>query len=104
MTDGLCYVYQSSNTIYAYPDLSCTDGELLPDYNATTRETYYITGGRLVKSSSSTHNNNYGSNNYVAHIYHGESFLDYNSLILPCTAFVICFMLIIYRWFFRLRG
>lgn len=108
MQDGLCYIQYNSNTIYAFPNLSCTEGNLLPSYTSTVRETYYIYGGRYILSNrqtvTSTGGGNYSS--YVSHIANNQSFyaLDFNYLILPATLFVLALWSCIYKWFIRMRG
>lgn len=107
MQDGLCYIQYNANTLYAFPDLRCTEGSLLPQYSNTTRETYYIYNGKPVLSNRSTvswSNGQYSS--YIAHISQGYEryYIDVNYLILPATLVMLCFFAVIYRWFVRLRG
>lgn len=108
MQDGLCYIQYNANTIYAFPNLSCTEGNLLPSYTSTVRETYYIYQGRYVLSNrqniQSTGGGNYST--YISHVAKNQNFyaFDFNSLILPASLFVLAFCTCIYRWFIRLRG
>lgn len=105
METGTCYVYNNATTIYAYPNLVCSDGSPLPSFNETVREVYYINRGQAILASSNNvaGNAGYGST-YIAHIYNGETFLDHNTFVLPATLVVLCFLAIIYKWFIRLRG
>lgn len=107
MQDGECYVQSSSTTIYAFPDLSCDEGSPMPSTINAVRDTYYSYNGRLVFSNRQRLNSNYEQyGGYIAHINHNTSlyWLDYNSLVLPATLFVLAFMSVIYKWFIRLRG
>lgn len=108
MQDGICYIQYNANTIYAFPNLHCNEGDLLPSYTSTARWTYYVYNGRYVLSNKQTHENNYNQayGTYVSHIYHGSlgSAFDPNYLVLPATILVVAFFSIIYRWFIRLRG
>lgn len=100
-----CYVYYDKDTLYVFPSLVCTDGGQLPGFVSTTRDTYSISRGRLIKTESASVNySDFDYSPYVVHVYHGESFLDFNYLVLPCTLLVICFFTVIYKWFIRLRG
>lgn len=108
MENGLCYIYYNSNTIYAFPDLNCTDGVLLPSFSSTTRQTYYLYDGKAVLSNistvSSSQYNNYST--YVAHIATGDrlEFVSRGVFVLPAVLIMLCFFAVIYRWFIRLRG
>lgn len=106
MSDGVCYYISDSNTIYAFPNLQCSDGSSFPNVSNQTRETYRLIGGRYVLTRSDWVGTNYQDlSSYVAHVWHGDSYyLDINSLILPATLLMICFFYIIYKWFIRLRG
>lgn len=107
MQDGLCYIQYNDNTLYAFPDLSCDEGVLLPSFTTTTRQVYYLFNGHYVlsrQSSVSSYDTSYSS--YVAHISHnmGSFAIDINSLVLPATLFVLAFFSVIFHWFNRLRG
>lgn len=108
MQDGICYIQYNANTIYAFPDLNCNEGSLLPSFTSTNRWTYYVYNGRYVLSNkqaiSQQGSGQYST--YVSHVYHGEGSyaFDANSLILPASIFVCAFFWVIYKWFIRLRG
>lgn len=108
MRDGLCYIQYNANTVYAFPNLSCTEGNLLPTYTSTIRETYYLYNGRFVLSNRQTVTNNYGNSydTYISHISSGkvDYAFDANFLILPATLLILAFFSVIYKWFIRLRG
>lgn len=108
MDNGTCYIQYNSNTLYAFPNLTCHEGDLLPSYSSTIRETYYIYNGRIVLSNRQTITSNIGGSysNYVSHIWGNkvDYSLDANYLVLPATLFVLAFFWIIYKWFIRLRG
>lgn len=108
MDNGTCYIQYNSNTLYAFPNLTCNEGDLLPSYSSTVRETYYIYNGRIVLSNRQTVTSNTGGayRDYVSHIWGNkvEYSLDVNYLVLPATLFVLAFFWIIYKWFIRLRG
>lgn len=108
MENGLCYIYYNSNTIYAFPDLSCNDGSLLPAFTSTTRQTYYLYDGKAVLSNiSSISNSSYNNySTYVAHIATGDrlEFVSRGTFVLPGVLIMLCFFALIYRWFVRLRG
>lgn len=108
MQDGLCYIQYNSNTIYAFPNLTCNEGSYLPSYTNTVRETYYIYEGRYVLSNRQNITSTSGGNytNYISHVANNQEYyaIDINSVILPATLFVLAFMSVVYRWFIRLRG
>lgn len=108
MQDGTCYIQYNSNTLYGFPNLSCTEGATLPTYSSTVRETYYIYNGRIVLSNRQNITSSSGGSyrDYVSHIWGNkvEYSLDANYLILPATILVVAFFWIIYKWFIRLRG
>lgn len=107
MEDGLCYIRYNSDTFYAFPDLSCTEGSILPTFTTTTRQVYRLFNDRLELSQVSSIDSSF--NNYSSYITHISSGLDGpiispNSLVLPAALFVLAFFSVIYHWFIRLRG
>lgn len=108
MQDGICYIQYNANTIYAFPNLNCSEGALLPSFSSTDRWTYYLYNGKYVLSNKqSVSNSTYNSySTYVSHISHNQEryAIDLNYLILPATILVLAFFSIIYKWFIRLRG
>lgn len=107
MQDGLCYIQYNNDTIYGFPDLTCSDGDLLPEFTSTTRQIYRLFNGKYQLSQVSSINN-YSSNysSYIAHISTGMDrySIDINFLVLPATLFVLALFSVIYHWFIRLRG
>lgn len=108
MENGLCYILYNSSTIYAFPELHCSEGSILPSFSSTTRQTYYLHDGKPYLSNSTTITNS-GYNNYssyVAHIATGDryEFVGLGSFLLPAVLIMLCFFAVIYRWFIRLRG
>lgn len=106
MTDGTCYSYGDNNVIYAYPNLSCTNGSILPNFDTTTRETYIIRNGKLIKTRSETISGNFVNYSTVVYNYTNGSIplIDYSYALLPVCLFILGFFAIVYRWFFRLRA
>lgn len=108
MDEGLCYIYNNSTTLYAFPDLSCSEGSPLPSFSNTTRQIYYLYDGKAVHSRTDSVSWGVGSNysSYIAHIATGDrlEFVPLGYFILPATLFVLCFFAVIYKWFVRLRG
>lgn len=108
MDNGTCYIQYNANTIYAFPNLSCTEGSTMPSFSSTIRETYYIYNGKIVLSNrqniTSTSSQSYST--YVSHLWGNkmDNSLDVNYLVLPATILVVAFFWIIYKWFIRLRG
>lgn len=107
MSDGTCYIQYNSDTIYAFPDLSCTENSILPTFNTTTRQVYILSNGKYILTRSD--NISYNSLYYTDYVSHISSELDRfaidtNFLILPASLFVLAFFSIIYHWFIRLRG
>ena len=107
MENGLCYILYNSSTIYAFPDLSCSEGSVLPSFSSTTRQTYYLYDGKPYLSNISTITNSYNNySTYVAHVSNGDryQFVGLGDFLLPAVLIMLCFFAVIYRWFIRLRG
>lgn len=104
MNNGECFSFAGDNIYYGWPDLTCSDGDILQLSSAITRETYYKNGSRLVKVRQESITDD-SLNGLVLYQYSsGKVGYDLATYILPCTIFVIAFFAIIYRWFFRLRA
>lgn len=108
MNAGTCYIYNNSSTIYAFPDLNCSDGSPLPTFSTTTRQTYYLYDGKAVYSRSDSVSWGTGSSysTYIAHIATGDrlEFVPLGYFVLPSVLIMLCFFSVIYHWFIRLRG
>lgn len=108
MDNGTCYIQYNASTLYGFPNLDCTEGNLLPSYSSTVRETYYIYNGKIVLSNRQTITSTSGGSyrDYVSHIWGNkvDYSLDANYLVLPATILMVAFFGIIYKWFIRLRG
>lgn len=103
---GTCYIHNNANTIYAFPDLTCNEGSLLPSFTSTTRQTYYLYDGKAVYSSRTTVNNTGGSySQYIAHVATGDrfQFVPLGYTLIAAVLIVLAFFGIIFNWFKRLR-
>lgn len=105
MNNGICYVFNSDNTISAFPDIVCSDNSILEFDESTRVEDYQVYGGRLFKireRSALSSDFEYGS---ITHIWSDSNyFIDMNFGLLSATLLLIGFFIILFRWFIRLRG
>lgn len=107
MDDGTCFIYNGSSSLYAFPSLTCTEGQTVSGLTNVQRQTYTLINGRYVLTRVDTLSNQYPQ--YSEYVWHRwDNSRDYgfsrDSFILPATLLVICFFYIIYKWFIRLRG
>lgn len=101
-----CYAFIDSETLWAFPELSCTDGSNFSDFGTTLRVIYKKYNGKLVafqKDVALYSELPVGSISYLYRKSDDYQF-DVNFLILPVTLFILAFFAVIYKWFFRLRG
>lgn len=109
MREGLCYAYNSSTSIYAYPNLTCIDGSPVPTAQNTVRQiwTYDEVRDEYIFSSQSNANVNYNSGtSVIAHVYSEPAWytlVSPNYLFLGALFFVFCFFKLILNMFMGVR-
>ena len=106
MEIGTCFIYDQTSDLYInLPELSCTDGSVLPLFDTTTGKTYQKRDGalRLIRTETLNYSD---IHNYVGYNYDlGKIPLyDVNIVLLVVSAFVISLFMVIYLCFFRLRA
>lgn len=105
MSDGTCYIYFDTSTIYAFNSLNCTDGDKLPTASQPYDiDEYKMINGRYVhtRSFSDTINSDFIA--YTSHNFNDYSGVDMNVAICLGALFTILFFYVIYKWFIRMRG
>ena len=105
MSDGSCFIYFDTSTIYSFHNLVCTDGDLLPTSNQPYDiDEYKLINGHYVKTRSFSDNINSDYIAYVSHGFNDYSGLDMNVFVCLGAVFSILFFYVIYKWFISMRG
>jgi hypothetical protein len=106
LPNGICYTISNATTYYAYPGLTCTEGQALPNFTNRQRDTYIKDeNGYFIQSQSTTISNTIGTTYSVAHLW-DESWqekIDLNSLVLPATLIILALFSIILKMFMGVK-
>lgn len=106
MNTGTCYVFDSNDSIVAFPLLDCVNGDTLQLDSPTSATYYTIYGGRVFKVREAVVDSTDFGVGLTLHTWPNNNnyFLDMNFGLLAATAFIIAFFVILFHWFIRLRG
>ena len=98
-----CFTISNATTAYNYPNLTCTEGNAVPNATNTRRDTYILIDGKWYQTATTTTSITSSNALVVSELPNTFEAIPYRDLVLPAALIVLCLFGVIMRMFRGVR-